>query len=156
MKTIPTKPGLYIACTPKVLAIVKIIGEPPFLSIPSAIDLTNYWRKDNVGLVLEQELAHLKSAINLNQLVLIPIGDINYIDMFDNNFAESIPLGNVEFDEEHLERWKSLYISIVNNGSSMNQLLSTIMFDGPYTLAQARLVYDYILKKLKNSKNASK
>lgn len=142
----PTKPGMYIAVTPKLLAIVKIINNEPFLEIKNGINLIDYWKNNRLSLLLESELSHIKMCQTTNKLVLIPLLDSNVYEQF--NITE-FPLSSIEFTQEDVNNWIEMYRTLQSNGVQKEELINTIMFDGPYTFAQARLIFDYIDKKLK-------
>lgn len=143
-----TEPGLYIAITPRVIAIVKVIGESPCLIIKSAVDLKDYWKNEHVGLSLAEEISYLKSLIGKPELVLIPVATEEDLKLFKEHC--SMPKPVIEFSEEETTKWRELYKLYTENGTSMTELLNVIMFDGPYTYKQAEMIYNYIVKKYSN------
>ena len=80
-----------------------------------------------------------------NKLVVIPILDSNIYEQF--NITE-FPLSNIEFSQEDTNNWCETYNLLLRSGQNPERLINMIMFDGPYTFAQARLVFDFVKKKL--------
>lgn len=146
--TQPNQPGLYIAITERIVAIVKIIGKKPYLEINKGINLTSLWNKDDISILTDVEMAHIKSCLMNNKLLLIPVLDTFMANTFQ---ASSIPPTTIEFNDEDTSRWIDLYKTMKKTGVSTIELIKSIMFDGNYTLTQAKMIYQYLERKI-NSK----
>lgn len=143
----PTKSGLYLCITPKIIGVIKIIGQSPYLKIKSGIDLINFWKNDAGTLMLPQELSYIESLLNTNKIVFTSINDEEELGVFKNAFWDDALKGNIEFDQESVDDWLDIYKSYLKNGIPTTNLIQRIMFDGPYTVTQAKLIYDYIVKR---------
>lgn len=144
----PKKPGMYIAVTPKLIALVKIVNVSPFLNIKNGINLIKYWQEDEHNLLTETEYSHIQSCHMTSKLVLIPILDSNIYEQFN---ITKIPMSKIEYSQEDMNNWRETYIALQQTGTDVRNLINTIMFDGPYTIAQATLIFDFIKKKLGNT-----
>lgn len=141
---IPIKAGLYIAITPKVLAIIKVTNVSPYLEISSGINLIDFWRTDKTVRLLDTELAYIKTCAMKKKLVVLPICSKEDYEEFD---ISDIPLPRIEFNDDDIKDWSDTYAICKQTGEPSDTIINTIMFSGPYTTAQAKSIYTYIENK---------